>query len=107
MDASITKMVVMDHMDWFDPDAVRAFVLVLILDAFIERRCALVSQEEGSELDVEIEQMHRVLAKGGAVYWRSAAKKPWYALCLLTLPLRYRRVFLQVHRAFHQTRLPS
>ncbi|KAJ3558112.1 hypothetical protein NM688_g1112 [Phlebia brevispora] len=54
-DASITKMVVMDHMDWFDPDA-----------------------GEGGELDVEIEQMHRVLTKGGAVYWRSAAKKPWY-----------------------------
>ncbi|KAF7798762.1 hypothetical protein EIP86_009987 [Pleurotus ostreatoroseus] len=54
-DGSITKMVVMDHMDWFDPEA-----------------------EDGSELDVEIAQMHRVLSKGGAVFWRSAAKKPWY-----------------------------
>ncbi|KAI0084521.1 hypothetical protein BDY19DRAFT_1060226 [Irpex rosettiformis] len=54
-DGAITKMVVMDHMDWFDPKA-------------------------GSDcgLEVEIAQMRRVLVKGGAVYWRSAARKPWY-----------------------------
>ncbi|KIP07889.1 hypothetical protein PHLGIDRAFT_510955 [Phlebiopsis gigantea 11061_1 CR5-6] len=54
-DNTITKMVVMDHMDWFDPGA--------------GPDCAL---------DAEIDQMHRVLAHGGAVYWRSAARKPWY-----------------------------
>ncbi|KAI0699007.1 hypothetical protein BC835DRAFT_1268331, partial [Cytidiella melzeri] len=54
-DGAITKMVVMDHMDWFDPKA-----------------------GSDSMLEVEIAQMRRVLAKGGAVYWRSAAKKPWY-----------------------------
>ncbi|PSR97105.1 hypothetical protein PHLCEN_2v4386 [Hermanssonia centrifuga] len=38
------------------------------------------------QLDAEIAQMHRVLSKGGAVYWRSAAKRPWYdhLHCLIT-----------------------
>ncbi|KAI0338707.1 hypothetical protein BDW22DRAFT_1415383 [Trametopsis cervina] len=54
-DGSITKMVVMDHMDWFMP-----------------------KDSSDCGLEVEIAQMRRVLAKGGAVYWRSAAKKPWY-----------------------------
>ncbi|GJE99974.1 related to Betaine lipid synthase [Phanerochaete sordida] len=54
-DGSITKMVVMDHMDWFDPN--------------VATHCPL---------DAEIAQMHRALAKGGAVYWRSAAREPWY-----------------------------
>ena len=26
----------------------------------------------------EIAQLHRVLPKGGMVFWRSAAKHPWY-----------------------------
>ena len=38
-DGSITKMVVMDHMDWFDPEAVRfqsfpARAQILTLNAF-------------------------------------------------------------------------
>ena len=35
-------------------------------------------QGTGCPLDAEIVQMHRVLSEGGAVYWRSAAKEPWY-----------------------------
>jgi betaine lipid synthase len=42
----------MDHLDWFTP---------------------------GSEdVDKEAEEFHRVLASGGFVLWRSAARKPWY-----------------------------
>jgi betaine lipid synthase len=29
-------------------------------------------------LDDEIGHMHRVLARSGSVFWRSAARKPWY-----------------------------
>lgn len=49
----LTKLVVMDHMDWFDP-------------------------ESHDELDDEIKEMKRTLQKGGQVYWRSAGTKPWY-----------------------------
>ncbi|KAH0445918.1 hypothetical protein IEQ34_025248 [Dendrobium chrysotoxum] len=31
-----------------------------------------------SDLDREIIELSRVVAKGGAVFWRSAAKRPWY-----------------------------
>ncbi|KAL7314425.1 hypothetical protein PS15m_005996 [Mucor circinelloides] len=52
-DGYLTRLVVMDHMDWFDPD-------------FCE------------ELDSEIREMKRALQRGGQVYWRSAGTKPWY-----------------------------
>ncbi|KAI8342548.1 hypothetical protein BC941DRAFT_459195 [Chlamydoabsidia padenii] len=52
-DAYLTRLVVMDHMDWFDP-------------------------KNHDELDQEIQQMARVLMPGGHVYWRSAGTKPWY-----------------------------
>ncbi|EKM51071.1 uncharacterized protein PHACADRAFT_165696 [Phanerochaete carnosa HHB-10118-sp] len=58
-DGSITKMVVMDHMDWFDLNDPS-------------------SQGPGCPVDAEISQMHRALSEGGAVYWRSAAREPWY-----------------------------
>ncbi|KAF8868676.1 hypothetical protein CPB85DRAFT_1362260 [Mucidula mucida] len=51
-DQSLTRMHLMDHLDWFSPDA--------------------------TEIDDEIKQVHRVLTRDGAVFWRSAAKKPWY-----------------------------
>jgi betaine lipid synthase len=44
----------MDHMDWFNENALPC------------------------PLDDEIGHMHRVLAPGGAVFWRSAARRPWY-----------------------------
>ncbi|KAJ7072413.1 hypothetical protein C8F01DRAFT_245474 [Mycena amicta] len=51
-DASLTRALVMDHNDWFSPSSI--------------------------ELDEEVKQLHRVLAPGGLVFWRSAAKVPWY-----------------------------
>jgi betaine lipid synthase len=42
----------MDHMDWFEP--------------------------ENEEASAEIAQFHRVLSVGGMIFWRSAAKHPWY-----------------------------
>ncbi|KAG2235798.1 hypothetical protein INT48_001024 [Thamnidium elegans] len=49
----LTRLVVMDHMDWFDP-------------------------ESCEELDQEIIEMKRTLQSGGQVYWRSAGTQPWY-----------------------------
>lgn len=59
---SLTKAVVMDHQDWFD---------VIPTDAEFPH--------EGSYLDREIELFKRVLKPDGEVWWRSAAKMPWYA----------------------------
>ncbi|KAI9481189.1 MAG: hypothetical protein EXX96DRAFT_565732 [Benjaminiella poitrasii] len=52
-DNYLTRLVVMDHMDWFDPNACQ-------------------------ELEDEIQAMYRVLQSGGQVYWRSAGTAPWY-----------------------------
>ena len=52
-DGYLTRLVVMDHMDWFDP-------------------------ESCEELNNEISEMKRALQSGGQVYWRSAGTKPWY-----------------------------
>lgn len=52
-DNYLTILVVMDHMDWFDP-------------------------QSHDELLDEIKQMNRALQVGGHVYWRSAGTKPWY-----------------------------
>ncbi|CAO3579706.1 unnamed protein product [Absidia cylindrospora] len=52
-DAYLTRLVVMDHMDWFDPAS-------------------------HDELVEEIKQMARTLQAGGQVYWRSAGTNPWY-----------------------------
>jgi betaine lipid synthase len=52
-DNYLTRLVVMDHMDWFDPT-------------------------DHDELTREIQQMARALQKDGQVYWRSAGTKPWY-----------------------------
>ncbi|KAI7850522.1 hypothetical protein BDC45DRAFT_517852 [Circinella umbellata] len=53
-DNYLTRMVVMDHMDWFDP------------------------KEDPSQLYLEIIQMARTLQLDGRVYWRSAGTRPWY-----------------------------
>lgn len=42
----------MDHLDWFKPGS--------------------------ADLEEEIAEIHRVLAPGGFVFWRSAGRKPWY-----------------------------
>ncbi|KAF8313463.1 S-adenosyl-L-methionine-dependent methyltransferase [Clavulina sp. PMI_390] len=49
---AITRAVIMDHLDWFAPGA--------------------------GEVDEEVAEMRRALAPGGMVFWRSAAKRPWY-----------------------------
>ncbi|KAH8550732.1 hypothetical protein BGW37DRAFT_498263, partial [Umbelopsis sp. PMI_123] len=48
----LTRMIVMDHMDWFSPD--------------------------GKDLEEEIIEMARATQPNGRVYWRSAGKYPWY-----------------------------
>ncbi|KAI8638499.1 hypothetical protein BD408DRAFT_393869 [Parasitella parasitica] len=52
-DGYLTRLVLMDHMDWFDPNSCE-------------------------ELDNEIREMKRALQPMGQVYWRSAGTKPWY-----------------------------
>ncbi|KAG2364762.1 hypothetical protein BDR07DRAFT_1607868 [Suillus spraguei] len=49
---SLTRAVIMDHLDWFSPDS--------------------------KDVDDEVDQFYRVLSPGGFVLWRSAARKPWY-----------------------------
>ncbi|EGN99748.1 hypothetical protein SERLA73DRAFT_121865 [Serpula lacrymans var. lacrymans S7.3] len=49
---SLTRAVIMDHLDWFTPGS--------------------------KDVDDEIDEFYRVLAPGGFVLWRSAARKPWY-----------------------------
>jgi len=49
---SLTRAVIMDHLDWFAPDS--------------------------EDVNEEVEEFHRVLAPGGFVLWRSAARQPWY-----------------------------
>ncbi|KAJ7497210.1 hypothetical protein FB451DRAFT_1458187 [Mycena latifolia] len=51
-DASLTRALIMDHLDWFTPGS--------------------------PDIDEEAAELHRVLATGGSVFWRSAARKPWY-----------------------------
>ncbi|KAI8604163.1 hypothetical protein EDD21DRAFT_397799 [Dissophora ornata] len=49
-DGELTKAVLMDHMDWFDP----------------------------KDADDEIKEVARAVRTGGMVLWRSAGRKPWY-----------------------------
>ena len=42
----------MDHLDWFAPGS--------------------------TDVDEEIQELYRVVAPGGLVFWRSAGKHPWY-----------------------------
>jgi betaine lipid synthase len=49
-DGDLTKVILMDHLDWFSEEDARA----------------------------EIEMVHKKMAVGGRVYWRSAGKAPWY-----------------------------
>ncbi|KAF9220624.1 hypothetical protein BS17DRAFT_759265 [Gyrodon lividus] len=49
---SLTRAVIMDHLDWFAPGS--------------------------KDVDDEVSEFARVLAPGGFVLWRSAARQPWY-----------------------------
>lgn len=70
-DNSLTRAILMDHMDWFDPIAA-GVPLPALGDARNE------SNKHISDLDREIVELRRVIARGGMVFWRSAAKHPWY-----------------------------
>ncbi|CEL60650.1 betaine lipid synthase [Rhizoctonia solani AG-1 IB] len=48
----LTHAVIMDHLDWFDPGA--------------------------TEVEEEVVELKRVLLPGSTVFWRSAARNPWY-----------------------------
>jgi betaine lipid synthase len=70
-DDSLTRAITMDHMDWYDPvpDSKPAPTL---------EAARVDSDKSISDLDREIIELARVIAKGGSVFWRSAAKEPWY-----------------------------
>ncbi|KAJ7144971.1 hypothetical protein C8R43DRAFT_561171 [Mycena crocata] len=51
-DRSLTRVIIMDHLDWFPPGS--------------------------TDVDAEIENLFRLLDVGGSVFWRSAAPAPWY-----------------------------
>lgn len=59
---SLSKAIVMDHQDWF-----------------AEIKEGAVFPQPDSYLDAEIALFQKVLKHGGQVWWRSAAKVPWYA----------------------------
>ncbi|WVR08104.1 hypothetical protein IAU60_005150 [Kwoniella sp. DSM 27419] len=79
-DGSLTKVIVMDSMDWFDPIPASKPLppsssgALDTSDASPEKAL----EHLRSELDYEILEMHRVLAIGGVAVWRSASKRPWY-----------------------------
>lgn len=50
---SLTRAVIMDHLDWFT--------------------------EGSAGVTEEIELLHRAIKPSGFVLWRSASKNPWYA----------------------------
>ncbi|WWC92743.1 uncharacterized protein L201_007702 [Kwoniella dendrophila CBS 6074] len=80
-DGSLTKIIVMDSMDWFDP--IDPNVQLPTSSSNAEDQFDSNSPEKSleylrSELDYEIIEMLRVLKKNGLVIWRSASKKPWY-----------------------------
>lgn len=71
-DNSLTHAILMDHMDWFDPVPDERPVPNLE-DARNEE------DKTVSDLDREIVELRRVITPGGQVFWRSAAKYPWYS----------------------------
>ena len=70
-DESLTCAITMDHMDWYDPVPPSQPAPTL-------KAARKDSDKSISDLDREIIELNRVIKKGGAVYWRSAGKKPWY-----------------------------
>jgi betaine lipid synthase len=73
----LTKIIVMDSLDWFDPipDS-RPLPRTKRPDEDVTPEVEL--EHLRSELDYEILEMKRVLKVGGHAIWRSAAKYPWY-----------------------------
>ncbi|KAK4686538.1 betaine lipid synthase, partial [Tremellales sp. Uapishka_1] len=79
-DEDLTKIIVMDSMDWFDPISPSTPLPSSPLQAMDQYDHSPEAALEllKSELDYEILEMKRVLRKGGVAVWRSAAKRPWY-----------------------------
>ncbi|WFD44619.1 hypothetical protein MPSI1_003287 [Malassezia psittaci] len=71
-DNSLTRAILMDHMDWFDP-VPASRPLPSLEDGHEDP-----SDKDISDLDREVVQLARVIQHGGQVFWRSAAKYPWY-----------------------------
>lgn len=70
-DGSLSHAILMDHMDWFDPiPASRP------LPTLAESRNE--NDKSVSDLDREVVELARVIKHDGQVFWRSAAKYPWY-----------------------------
>ncbi|PWZ03152.1 hypothetical protein BCV70DRAFT_197391 [Testicularia cyperi] len=70
-DGALTRAITMDHMDWFDPVPASRPAPTL-------KQARKDSDKSVSDLDREICELSRVIRTGGAVFYRSAAKKPWY-----------------------------
>ncbi|KAG6816964.1 hypothetical protein H0H87_001278 [Tephrocybe sp. NHM501043] len=51
-DWSLTRALIMDHLDWFTPGS--------------------------QDIIDEVTEFHRALAPGGMICWRSASRRPWY-----------------------------
>jgi betaine lipid synthase len=70
-DGALTRAITMDHMDWFDPVPASRPAPTL-------KQARKDSDKSVSDLDREVCELSRVVRSGGAVFYRSAAKKPWY-----------------------------
>ena len=79
-DASLTKVIVMDSMDWFDPIPPATPLPPMGSTALdeLDQSPEAALEHLRSELDFEILEMRRVLKVGGHAVWRSAGKNPWY-----------------------------
>ncbi|EST06244.1 Methyltransferase domain protein [Kalmanozyma brasiliensis GHG001] len=70
-DGALTRAITMDHMDWFDP-------VPESQPAPTIKQARKDEDKTVSDLDREICELSRVVRKGGMVFYRSAAKRPWY-----------------------------
>ncbi|WOO81404.1 uncharacterized protein LOC62_03G004932 [Vanrija pseudolonga] len=79
-DENLTKIIVMDSMDWFDPIPPKTPLPPTGSTALdeLDQSPEAAYEHLRSELDFQILEMRRVLRVGGHAVWRSAAKYPWY-----------------------------
>lgn len=78
---SLTKVIVMDSLDWFDPISDDTPLPPAFEEPPHVRKSKTPEEEYEDlklELDYEILEMKRVLQVGGHAIWRSAGKYPWY-----------------------------
>jgi betaine lipid synthase len=74
---SLTKIIVMDSLDWFDPIP-ESQALPQTRRSTEDVSPEIELEHLRSELDYEILEMKRVLKVGGHGIFRSAGKVPWY-----------------------------